>query len=109
MAKKLLEISGKPVPVEDLANYANHLRGAPIIAKRMGLEAYDQERTRLHNKIFNAAGFKDTRWGNARQTAYFFASMNTFRDAAMREEAGYDQNLVDFNEALDEVIGKLLE
>jgi hypothetical protein len=108
MGEKFFEVGGKLVPVRDLVNYANFLRGSSIFAKRLGVEAFDQERARLHNKIFNAAGFKDTQWGTARKTAAWFSTM-TFRDTSMKADAGFDQALVDFKDALDEVIGKLLE
>jgi hypothetical protein len=105
---KRVKIAGKSTSVQDIINYVNFLRGSHIIAKRMGIQSFEYERARLHNKIFHSAGFKDTKWGTARKTAAWFETM-TFRDTSMKKEVGYNKDLVDFKDALDNVIGKLLE
>lgn len=98
-------IGSRKVPLVDIMNYVNFLRGSSILAKRYGLQGYEDERARLHNKIFLAAGFSDTRWGTARKTAAWFETMSkcTFR---FDEDIGFDQDLVDFKRALDDELSE---
>ena len=103
-----MRVGERVVPAEVIVDYCNHLRGSRIIAKRMGIEGYEYERQRLHNRIFLAAGFKDTQWGTARRTAAWFGTM-TFRDKGDFEDIGYDPELVKFKEDLDVVVGDILD
>jgi len=98
-------ISGRKVPLIDIMNYVNFLRGSNILANRFGVQGYDDERSRLHNKIFLSAGFKDTRWGTARRTASWFETMSRI-SAAKDPDIGYDQELVDFKRALDDELSE---
>lgn len=105
--KVSMNICGRQIPLTDLAAYVNFLRGASIQAKRLGVQSYEDERARLHNRLFLVAGFRDTKWGTARKTACWFATFDQ-EMIKLADDVGFDQELVDFSRALDAVIGELL-
>jgi hypothetical protein len=103
-----LRIGGRLVPEDAIYEYIDHHVRSVTRVKQLGYEGYDTERARLHNAIFNAAGFSDTRWGSARKTANWFSTM---RGSSMVNDPdiGYDEELVMFSEKLEDVITRELK
>ena len=103
-----MHIGGRDVPLNVIAEYCDFIRDSKIIAKRLGWGGYEHERARLHNRIFNVAGFPDTKWGSARKTAAWFQSIGD--DSSMKNDpdVGYDESIIIFHEKLERVISKML-
>lgn len=96
------------IPRAEFLAYVNFLRGGNLLINRWGIQGYEDERARLHNKIFLAAGFKDGRWGTARKTAAWFETM--VGSAFINDpDIGFDQELVDFNAALKNLICEFVD
>jgi len=90
-----------------ITDYCNFIRG-DILVKRYGIQGFEWERQRLHNRIFLAAGFKSTRWGTPRKTAAFFGTFH-LKDLMKEDpDVGYDEDLVIFHEELERFIRKML-
>lgn len=96
------------IPMAEFMAYVNFQRGGGLLINRFGIQGYEDERARLHNKIFLAAGFKDTRWGTARKTAAWFSTMvgSTMVDDP---DIGFDQELVDFDQAIKDLVCEFLD
>ena len=96
------------MPLNVITDYCNFIRGSTILLKRSGYQGYEHERARLHNKIFNAAGFPDTRWGSARKTVAWFQTIGN--DSSMKNDpdVGYDESIIIFHEKLERVVRKIL-
>ena len=105
-----IRISEYVVPKDVVDEYIEHIIRSHARVRHLGFSGYEYERARLHNAVFLAAGFKDTRWGTARKTAAWFSTM-TPADSRMRTDPdiGYDDNLVQFSEKLDELVGEIYE
>ena len=103
-----MHIGGRDVPLNVITDYCNFIRGSTILLKRYGFQGYEHERARLHNKIFNAAGFPDTRWGSARKTVAWFQTIGN--DSSMKNDpdVGYDESIIIFHEKLERVVRKIL-
>jgi hypothetical protein len=103
-------IADRIVPMSVIYEYVDHQLRSKTRLKALGYSGYEYERARLHNNIFLAAGFTDTRWGTARKTAAWFATMG-YRDTSMRNDPdiGYDAELVKFNSELDYYVGRMLD
>jgi predicted AAA+ superfamily ATPase len=102
-----VRIAGRVVPKDSITDYANFLRGSRILVRRYGYQGYEDERARLHNKIFNDSGLADTRWGSARKTAHWFESLvgtSMVNDPYIE----YNQELVDFDLELEGYISEVL-
>lgn len=93
-------------PIRD---YVKFLRQSGRMLDKYGLNGAEFERARLHNDIFLAAGFRDTKWGSARKTAAWFETMYRQPLFVNDPDIGYDESLVEFKRALDDALCDYLD
>ena len=67
MITKSIILAGREVPLKTIENYILFLR-KPIRTQDIG--GFDNERSRLHNAIFNSAGLQDGKFAKARNIGY---------------------------------------
>lgn len=105
-----VRIADRVVPMDVVYEYVDHILRSKTRLKTLGYSGYEHERARLHNNIFIAVGFTDTRWGAARKTAAWFSTFGSDDNSMARDpDVGYDPELVRFNTDLDCVVRRMTD
>lgn len=108
MKKDTIIIAGRKTPVAAIEAYIRHLRTHRIV----DVQAFEWERSRLHNAIFNAVGLVNLGPGSdntARQLGYFAESLGKSSPDDMFEVRGVDVRPYGaFNSALEDLLCRVL-